>query len=241
MYKLSIMVLLSLQSLHALCGEPQPRLLAAEYFDSRMVIEATVTDITQFTAKDETSDDFTRIRLAVNKVYRGPSGRRSEVVTDENNSGRVAFAWIKGEHYLLFVNERGRVDSCGSSGPMKSSFGALQEVQRINVDSPTGILQGVVFQNEPSTKIVIGGLRGFKRTLLTKSDGTFQVSLPKGCFNIRATSQTKKYKEHFLSYGSTINACVPGGGAYQVAFEPVLIPQPVPPSAETMSPPHGWR
>src|SRR5580700_2089667 len=100
---LAIVVLLFASPTMGLCDVPQPRLVCAEYFASRVVVEATLVKVRSTHDKDDLEGVATyEYNLHTNQVLRGHIDRVFRV-HEGNDSGRATFGWKIEREYLLFL------------------------------------------------------------------------------------------------------------------------------------------
>ena len=86
-----------------LCNVPNPRLVCAEYFASKVVVEATLVKVRSVRAKDDPEGVLAYIyTLKSNRLIRGQINEVFQVY-EGNDSGRATFDWIAGRKYLLFL------------------------------------------------------------------------------------------------------------------------------------------
>ena len=79
------------------CNLPSPRLVCAEYFASKVVVEATLIKVSSVHSKDDPDDVLARVyTLKANRLIRG---HLSDVfkVYEGNDSGRATFDWKPGQ------------------------------------------------------------------------------------------------------------------------------------------------
>src|SRR5262249_45044028 len=120
---LAILLLFCTPSAKGMCQVPQPRLVCAEYFASKVVVEATLTRIK--TIREESDPEGAiahEYRLETKQKFRGHIGPVFKVY-ESNDSGRAGFDWKTGQEYLLFLfytrsDKAWVLDGCGNSGPL---------------------------------------------------------------------------------------------------------------------------
>jgi hypothetical protein len=94
------------------CRVPQPRLVCAEYFDSQLVVEATLIQTRELHAKEDPETVLAYVyTLRVNQTLRGKLDRTINVY-EGNDSGRATFDWVPG-----------RVHFCSCSTLRMKKFG----------------------------------------------------------------------------------------------------------------------
>ncbi len=178
-------------SLRAVCSRPQPRLVCAEYFDSRVVVEARLVDSEEVAASGADLDGQI-YQMRSEKVLRGDIGSSFQV-WDENSSGRAAFDWKAGSSYLLFLrfkSDRGWVlDGCGASGPLEKQQSALREIEALQKRSG-GIIQvaigGNVFSWSPAMAGAQVKAQGMQDTfsVTTNDKGIAEIHVPAGQYSV---------------------------------------------------------
>src|SRR5437899_2899842 len=78
-----------------------PRLICAEYSQSKVVIIAKLTRKQHF--QPQGKQDYYVYSLETSRTLRGDVGEQFRV-WEENSSGRASFTWSVGKVYLLFLN-----------------------------------------------------------------------------------------------------------------------------------------
>jgi hypothetical protein len=87
----------------AVCSQPQPRSVCAEYSASKLVVEATLLRIDNVLYKnDPESVTGSYYTLRIDRVFRGTAGQTVRIY-EENASGRASFDWKVGRKYVLFL------------------------------------------------------------------------------------------------------------------------------------------
>jgi len=131
----------------AVCNVPLPRLVCAEYFQSRAVVIAKLTTVRH--VKDK--DDFvtgTYYSMTVEQPLRGEVARLFRLY-ESNDSGRATFDWKTDDSYLLFLLRQTRngawvIDGCGNSGPLERKQKALEQIDAIEATSDRALIGGAV-------------------------------------------------------------------------------------------------
>src|SRR5579859_2331680 len=150
MHRTILAVLLLSDLLHAVCGQPQPRLVCAEYFRSDVVAVARLARIRHLVPKN--ADDGFVYTMQLQSSIRGQIGRRFNIY-EENSSGRASFDWKRGESYLLFLwfeptDHAWELDGCGNSGPEDKAGAVVDAIHKIesarDSGAKTGLLEGDV-------------------------------------------------------------------------------------------------
>jgi hypothetical protein len=203
----------------AVCSVPQPRLVCAEYFASKVVVEATLVKVR--TIGDEDAYVYS---LRVDRTIRGhiPGVFR---VYEENNSGRAAFDWKIGRKYLLFLWHSGpekswEVDGCGNSGPLSRAKAVLEQINAIDTHSDGGVIHGRVSEYAavvpvPVVRVEARGANG-RYTATTNSQGDFEIRVPAGRYVLRAAS----FDTDPFSYENPRDLQIEPGGCVQVQLAP---------------------
>ena len=133
--------------LSAVCLQPLPRLVCAEYFRSKAVVVANLAGLTK--VKDSYGDvTGTYYSMTVERSLRGDVPRLFRIY-EANDSGRADFIWEIGESYLLFLREQTPtegwvIDGCGNSGPTELRSKAIQAIQTIDLNSIHATIQGAI-------------------------------------------------------------------------------------------------
>jgi hypothetical protein len=223
-------MLLSAPFAFAFCFVPQPRLTCAEYFASRLVVEATLVQTKIISDKgDPLGIEAHVYTLAVNKVMRGKAMGRIQVY-EGNDSGRATFNWTRGKKYLLFLSyvpseNSWALDSCGNSGPLDTANAALSEIEAVNASHDGGVIYGVVSQQAlsapiPGVRVEVKGENG-EYVATTDEKGEFQMKVPAGRYSARASQNGISFSKADISYEDPGNIQIEPGGCAQVQFAQV--------------------
>jgi hypothetical protein len=210
----------------AVCQVPQPRIVCAEYANSRAVIIATLR-ASRYAVIDSDIDGHL-YSFAVKKLLRGDPGSTFEV-WEENSSGRATFDWKIGAEYVLFlaenVNQPTRasvIDGCGNSGPVSQSGNVLAQIKSIESRSPLGVVYGMVSTDSWTTGLsdVFVKAIGNGQTFSTKTDqtGRFMLRLPTGQYTLNAARPGWSFRPDPFGYESPQNLTVGSGYCAQVQF-----------------------
>lgn len=109
-----------------------PRLVCAEYSNSKSVVIAKLLRTKHVLPADVREQDGFIYTLEATRVLKGEIGHTFRIY-EENSSGRAPFGWIKGETYLLFLNldDDGTwwLYGCGNSAPLKEATYALRAIE----------------------------------------------------------------------------------------------------------------
>ena len=183
-----ILVALLPACVYAVCGEPHPRLVCAEYFQSQAVVEAKLARSTYIASPNDMDGHI--YEMKTEKILRGNPGKSFDT-WEENSSGRATFDWTPGRSYLLFLSSqqaRGWVlDGCGNSGPLTHAADALKEIREI--PSRSGGLIQVIIGGDSFTYSVrdarvqaISPKGSYSAT--TNDHGVAQIRVPSGQYSV---------------------------------------------------------
>jgi hypothetical protein len=210
----------------AVCPVPQPRIVCAEFSNSKAVLIATLW-ASRFVRIDGVTDGHL-YSFAVKTVLRGDPGS-SFAVWEENGSGRAAFEWKVGGDYLLFlaahVNQPTRawvIDGCGNSGPMSQSGKTLAQIKPTGASSTVGTVYGMVSTDSWTTGVsdVLVKAVGNGQTLSTRTDqtGRFVLQLPIGKYTLGAARPGWSFAPESFGYEDPQDLNVTSGYCAQVQF-----------------------
>lgn len=213
-------ILLSASAL-CVCGEPHPRLVCGEYFQSKAVVEAKL--IRSEYIASETDMDGHVYTMKTGKILRGQIDSSFQV-WEENSSGRATFDWNIGDSYLLFFyakQNRGWVlDGCGNSGPLAKAHLALHEI----VDLPKrhgGMIQVGVGGNWivggpiSDVKVSANGTPGsFFAT--TDAKGIAEIHVPTGQYSVSVPNENVVPFD--FTYDDPRKVVIENGSCAQVQF-----------------------
>ena len=209
----------------ALCSVPRPRLVCAEYFHSKGVVIAKLAAVTA--VKDSYEDVIgTYYSMTVEQTLRGQVPRLFRIYM-ANDSGRTTFEWKTSDSYLLFLmdeNPNGAwvLDGCGNSGPAQLRQKALQQIEAIDSTSNHALIQGTVGGN--SSSFPLRGVQveargpGGVNTTETKADGTFELHVSPGKYQVRALEPGKTFVAEDITYENPDDLVLEKGGCAQVQF-----------------------
>lgn len=219
-----------------LCPVPQPRLVCAEYYASRVVVEATLIRTKYLHDSDDPQGISAYLRtFRTVRVVRGKIGPSFEI-NEPNTSARTAIEWRDGESYLLFLdytpekNENAwGLDGCGNSNLLSKSKNVLAELARIKASSDGGIIEGVVtlpseFVGFPPTVRVEArrGDESYNTPVHWKEfGGAFRIKVPVGKYVLRAIAPGLSFfpDTDYSSYEDPDNIQIESGGCAQVQFD----------------------
>jgi Carboxypeptidase regulatory-like domain len=222
---LAIVLLFFVSPAMGLCDVPQPRLVCAEYFASKVVVEASVVKVKSIHDKAEPQGvDAYDYSLRANQVIRGHIDPIF-VVHEGNDSGRATFDWKTGREYLLFLfysdsDKAWELDGCGNSGPVSDAKIVLQQIAAIHTSHDGGVIHGVISQPALSAPIsdVRVEARGAKGhyTATANSRGEFEIKVPVGRYAVRATKAGFSFATADFSYENPNKVQIESGGCAQV-------------------------
>ena len=222
---LAIVVLLFASPTMGLCDVPQPRLVCAEYFASKVVVEATLVKVRSIHDKDDPEGVAAyEYNLHTNQVLRGHIDRVFRV-HEGNDSGRATFGWKIGRGYLLFLfysdsDKAWELDGCGNSGPVSGARAILQQIAAIQASHDGGVIHGVISQQALSAPVSdvhveARGANG-RYTATTNSKGEFEIEVPAGRYAVRATEAGFSFATADFSYENPNKVQIESGGCAQV-------------------------
>ncbi len=210
----------------AVCSDPQPRLVCAEYFASQLVVEATLVHTRELHDKDDPEGISAFIfTLHVKRIFRGTAAGTISVY-EGNDSGRAAFNWVPGRDYLLFLSyevsdKSWELDGCGNSSPLSKAGMALSEIADIKKALGGGVIHGVIRGETLST--TISGVRVEARgtaglyTATTNEEGEFQLNVPAGRYVVRVPDERGiAFSTSDFSYEDPRSIRIEPGGCAQI-------------------------
>jgi hypothetical protein len=231
---LALLLCLLISSAGAVCMNPQPRLVCAEYFKKQTVVVAGLVRSRYIVPKNDDAMDYHLYTLQTERVLRGQINPRFRVY-EENSSGRAGFDWKQGETYLLFLSyikqDRGwELDGCGNSGPISRSAAVLKEIDKINAagDGAGGMITGEVWFDPGVTVIAQGDAGRFHA--ISDKEGHFHVHVPAGVYSVRAGRRGVRFVANDLSYELPNRVRIENGGCAQIRFDRVEKDEPKRPS-----------
>jgi Carboxypeptidase regulatory-like domain len=218
---LAILVLLFASPAMGLCGVPQPRLVCAEYFASKVVVEASLVKVKSSHDKDDPQGvAASEYSLRAKQVIRGHIGPVF-VVHEGNDSGRATFDWKTGREYLLFLSysdsdKAWELDGCGNSGPVSGARTILQQIAAIQASYDGGVIPGAISQQAVSApisdvRVEARGANGHY-TATTNSKGEFEIKVPAGRYAVRATKVGFSFATADFSYENPKTVQMEPGG-----------------------------
>jgi hypothetical protein len=222
-----IVALLLAEPAMSLCNVPRPRLVCAEYFASKVVVEATLVKVRSIHANDDPEGVLARVyTLRANRFIRGhiPEVFR---VYEGNDSGGATFDWKIGRKYLLFLfysaaDKAWALDGCGNSGAFNRARPVLEQIDAIQTRNDGGVIHGVV-SGLPLWAPLLGvrvearGADGsYKAT--TNAKGEFEITVPAGKYTLSATKIGFSFQTDDFSYENPQHLQIEPGGCVQVQF-----------------------
>jgi hypothetical protein len=225
MRRFLLLVLLSLfshQVARAYCS-PLPRLICAEYANSRAVVTARLLQIKHVAPPDR--QDWFVYTLEINEVLKGQIGQQFRVY-EENSSGRASFVWKKGESYLLFLQPRDDqtwwLYGCGNSELLRRSSRTL-EVIRSLASRRGALIHGLVRSRNGGSGLanaaveISGNGSSYKTT--TDREGMFRLHVPTGRYSVRVILKGWSIQEDkVLTYEDAGDLTIDDGGCAQVVL-----------------------
>jgi hypothetical protein len=209
----------------AQCKMPMPRLVCAEYFHSKAVVIAKLAGTTP--ARDSNDDVIgTYYSMTVEQTFRGKAPRLFRVYAS-NESGPASFEWKTGDTYLLFLleetsNGAWMIDACGNSGSVERSRAALEHIEAIDPGSNRAKIFGSVVG--PSIPYPVTGVQiqvrgpGGTNTIDTEKDGSFELRVAPGKYQLRALSPGKTFVASEFTYEDPDSLLLENAGCAQVQF-----------------------
>jgi len=187
---LSLLLLIA-STAGAKCPDPRPRLLCAEYFQSDVVVTATLLKTKLISTEDDDTLFFT---MRTKQVLRGKIGPIFKVI-DCLCSGAAGVPREEGHQYLLFLSYRKDsrawvLDGCGNSEDLEDADETLKRIHELRAGGDGGTIRGNVWGNEEATAVMAAGFtvvakgrRGLFKTV-TDNEGNFEVHVPAGVYRV---------------------------------------------------------
>lgn len=221
------LLLLIASSAGARCPDPRPRLLCAEYFQSDVVVTATLLK-TRYVSAEEDDSIFHTMRTE--RVWRGKIGSTFRVV-DCRCSGAAGVPSEKGHRYLLFLSYKKEfrawaLDGCGYSDDLENAEETVKGIHELRSGGDGGTIHGSVWGNEEATVMAAGvtvlakGKRGAFRAV-TDKQGNFEMNVPAGVYSVTVAGQGRQFEPEIDSYEDPKKFRVSDGGCAQLQFVPV--------------------
>ena len=215
-----LVLCLCVSAANAVCQNPQPRLVCAEFFREQVVVTARLARIRYVVPKD--AMDYHLYTMQTDRVLHGTINMTFRIY-EENSSGRASFEWKTGETYLLFLSYNKRdggweLDGCGNSSPVRKSTKTLSDIANIKTTIGGDISGEVWF--DPGVTVVVQGTAG---TYKTKSDreGNFRVHVPAGVYSVQAVEQGAHFVVDDFSYEMPGRVHIENGSCAQIRFNRV--------------------
>jgi hypothetical protein len=214
----------------AVCSEPQPRSVCAEYSASKIVAEATLLKIDNVLYKhDPEAVIASYYTLRFDRVFRGTAGQTVRIY-EGSDSGRASFDWKVGRKYVLFLFDSIEkadekvlsLDGCGNSGPAAHANSVLREIDRMNDQRGTAHITGMVSAfglagAMPNIEMVArGGGASYKGR--TNRQGRFTIEVPPGDYEVIPVNRQMWFAVSELSYEDPLHLAMQPGSCAQVQF-----------------------
>jgi hypothetical protein len=209
----------------ALCNVPRPRLVCAEYFQSKAVVIATLAGVTPIR---DSYDDVTGTyySMTVERALRGQVPHLFRVY-EANDSRRAKFDWTPGDSYLIFLREETPsgswvIDGCGNSGNSERKQVGLEQIGAMDTTSDRAMIQVAVGEISSSyplegVQLEARGPDGVK-TAETKADGMSEMHVTSGKYQVRALSPVKTFEPDGRTYENPDDLVLEKGACAQVQF-----------------------
>jgi hypothetical protein len=201
-----------------------PRLICAEYSQSKLVVIAKLTRKQHF--HPQNAQDYYVYSLETSRALRGEVGENF-LVWEENSSGRASFSWSMGNTYLLFLNptEDGMwwLYGCGNSAPIDEAEFAMKVIGSLK-DRHGGIIQGLVTDEGYPPTTDLSGITIEVRTqnseykAVTNSKGEFSIHVPVGHYTVAPVRAGWSFKKDVGNYEDPGHIDIENGGGAQVQF-----------------------
>jgi hypothetical protein len=207
----------------AVCNVPRPRLVCAEYFQSKAVVIAKLAGMTQVKDDDVTGTYYS---MTVERPLHGQVARMFRIY-EANDTGRAKFDWKTGGSYVLFLRQQTpngswEIDGCGNSSPSESKQSAVDQIDMLDSTSNAAMIRGAV--GGASRYAPLAGVQVEARapsgvvTAETKVDGTFEMRVAPGKYQVQAVSPGKTFVADELTYEKPDDLVVESSGCAQVQF-----------------------
>lgn len=209
----------------ARCNNPRPRLVCAEYFQSKAVVIAKLNGVTP--VKDDFDDlTGTYYSMTVEQSLRGQVNRTFRIY-QANDPGGPKLDWKAGDSYVLFLRQQTQngswtIDGCGNSGPSDSKQSALDQIDMIDSTSNRARIQGAV--GGASFAFPLAGVQieasgpGGVISAETDAVGKFDMRVAPGKYQVRALSPGRTFVADQFTYENPDNLLLENGGCAQVQF-----------------------
>ena len=202
-----------------------PRLVCAEYSQSKLVVIAKLTHKQHFQPHDE--QDYYVYTLETSRTLRGVVSTKFRV-WEENSSGRASFNWSVGKTYLLFLNPTDdgmwSLYGCGNSAPVDEAGFALKVIDTLK-DRNGGVIQGLLTEGGYPPRTDLSGItieirsKNGEYKAVTNSKGEFKIRVPVGQYTAVPVRAGWSFKKNIESFEAPGNINIENGGGAQVQFE----------------------
>ena len=209
----------------ARCNVPRPRLICAEYFQSKAVVIAKLTGVTP--VKDDYDDLIgTYYSMTVEQLLRGQVARTFRIY-QINEPGGAKVDWKTGGSFVVFLRQQTPngswvIDGCGNSGPSNSKQSALDQIDMLDPGSNRAKIQGAVggisFAFPLSGVQVEASGPGGVITTETNAIGKFEMRVAPGKYQVRALSPGRTFVADEFSYENPDDLVLENSGCAQVQF-----------------------
>jgi hypothetical protein len=218
-----LVLFVSGETLFALCREPRPRSVRAEYSQSGAVVIAHLVKSRHIKLRDD--QDYHSYTFEVDTTLRGAIPNSFDL-RNYNDSSRLAFDILPDRKYLLFLESRPegnwwKADSCGHSGEFSKRTEMLQEIERVR-SLQSALITGVVYlpeENSTATVVAIGKKNG-TRYESPVNGSAFSMEVPPGEYSVSVNMAAKSFVRHWFSYEDPDSVKLEKGGCAQIVFVP---------------------
>jgi Carboxypeptidase regulatory-like domain len=220
-----ILALLCAAPALSVCNVPSPRLVCAEYFASKVVVEATLVKVRDLHSTDDPEGILAHVyTFRSDRLLRGHVAESFRLY-EGNDSGRATFEWKVGRKYLLFLfysvaDKSWALDGCGNSGALDRTKSVLEQIDAIQSNTGSGVIHGVVSGptiSEPLAGIHVEarGTKGLYKAT-TNARGEFNIKVPAGKYTVHAVKTGFAFQTADLSYENPQDLQIEPGGCAQV-------------------------
>lgn len=222
---LTVVLLLFVPPARGLCNDPRPRMVCAEYFASKVVVEGTLVKVRSVHDRDDPEGVAAYVyTLNTNRVIRGQIDDVFRIY-EGNDSGRATFDWKTGRKYLLFLSysdsdKAWKLDGCGNSGPLNGAKAVLGQIDAIQKSHGGGVIHGAIRYQVPEApvsqvRIEARGANGVYTTT-TNAKGEFSLKVSPGQYAVRAIRAGFSFGTAEFSYENPRKLQIEPGGCAQV-------------------------
>jgi hypothetical protein len=215
----------------AKCPNPHPRLLCAEYFQSDVVVTATLLKTKLISTED---DDTLFHTMRRQQVLRGRIGPIFKVI-DCLCSGAAGVTTEEGHSYLLFLSYRKDrrawvLDGCGNSDDLENADETLKRIHDLRSGGNGGTIHGSVWRNQEATVMAAGvrvqaiGRQGVFKAV-TDQEGNFEIHVPAGIYRVTISGEGERFEPDIWTYEDPKRFRVSKGGCAQLQFLPLEVRQ----------------